>query len=151
MAAEYVMTVVIVIMNKQITKSNQRRYFNLGVILSFMTTIGVLIAILAHYLSLYSLSNFDSVEVISYANKENCSDGVLGEALKYYEKRSHFDQILIRVGYVSTSVLMLLNVIFFLFFSDIANMLCSKSYLCIKLKQWWSTKQSSKCQEKNSL
>jgi hypothetical protein len=46
------------------------------------------------------------------------------------------------VGYFSTAFLMLLNVIFFLFFSDIANMLCAKSYLCIKLKQWWSEKQA---------
>lgn len=138
-------------MNRQITKPNKRKYFNLGVILCFITTIGVLIAILVHYLKLYSTSNIDSVEVIAYADKENCSDGVLGEALKYYEKHSHFDQILIRVGYVSTSVVMLLNVIFFLFFSDIANILCSKSYLCIKLKQWWSTRQTSKFQEKTAV
>lgn len=133
------MTVLIVIMNRQITKANQRKYFNLGVILCFITTIGILISILVNYIHLFNKLHIDSVEVIAFANKENCSDGVLAEALRYYEKRSHFDQILIRVGYISTTFVMLLNLIFFLFFSEIASLICSKSYLCIKLRHWWST------------
>ena len=91
MAAEYVMTVLIVIMNRQITKIHQRKYYNLGVILFFITTIGILISILVGYIGLYNKLHIDSVEVIAFANKENCSDGVLAEALKYYEKHSHFD------------------------------------------------------------
>jgi hypothetical protein len=69
LAAEYVMTVVIVILNRQITKTSQRKYFNLGVILCFMTTIGILIAILVNYIGLYNKLHVDNVEVIAFANK----------------------------------------------------------------------------------
>ena len=69
LAAEYVMTVVIVIMNRQITKTRQRKYFNLGVSFCFMGTIGILISILVNYVALYNKLHFDSVEVIAYANK----------------------------------------------------------------------------------
>ena len=137
LAAEYVITVAIVVMNRQITNPMQRRYFNIGVILCFLVTIGVLTVILVHYVGLYSTLNFDSVQVIQFANKEKCSDGVLAEALEYYEKRSRFDQILIRVGYVSTTVVMIPNLISFLFFSDVATIIFQKSYLCIKLRQQW--------------
>jgi hypothetical protein len=63
------MTVVIVILNRQITKRSQRKYFNLGVILCFLTTIGILIAILVKYIGLYNKLNVDNVEVIAFANK----------------------------------------------------------------------------------
>ena len=69
MAAEYVITVVIVILNRQISKASLRKYFNLGVILCFMTTIGILIAILVKFIGLYNKLHVDGIDVITFANK----------------------------------------------------------------------------------
>jgi hypothetical protein len=78
---EYVEIVLMVFLNRQI-KDSQRKYFNLGVFLCFCVALSILTAILSNYLNLYGNLHFGELDVIAFANKELCSDGVLGQALQ---------------------------------------------------------------------
>lgn len=89
-ALEYVEVVLMVILNRQI-KEGQRKYFNIGVFACFAVTMSILSAILVNYLDLFGNVHYGDLDVIAFANKELCSDGVLGQALQYFEKRSQYD------------------------------------------------------------
>jgi hypothetical protein len=117
-AMEYVEIVLMVFLNRQI-KDSQRKYFNLGVFLCFCVALSILTAILSNYLNLYGNLHFGELDVIAFANKELCSDGVLGQALQFYEKRSQYDQRLIRFGYISTAVIIFLNCFALVFLSHL--------------------------------
>ena len=73
---------MIMILNRQITRQEHRKYFNIGVILVYSVTVGILVTILTGYFHLFNTLHYDSIEVIKYVNIEKCSDGVLAEALK---------------------------------------------------------------------
>lgn len=117
-ALEYIEVALMVILNRQISQG-QRKYYNIGVLVSFFATMSILSAILAFYLELFGNLHYGNIEVIEFANKELCSDGVLGQALQYYEKRSQYDQSLIRLGYISTAVIMFLNGFALMFLSEL--------------------------------
>ena len=69
LGAEYVIAVLIMILKRQITKAEHRKYFNIGVILAYFVTMGMLISILAGYLKLFSTLHFDRIEVIEFVNR----------------------------------------------------------------------------------
>lgn len=124
-ALEYVEVFLMVILNRHI-KDSQRKYFNIGVLMCFAVTMSILTAILVNYLNLFGNLHYEGLEVISFANRELCSDGVLGQALQYYEKSSQYDQSMIRFGYISTAVIMFLNFFAMLFLSDLPKMVYRK-------------------------
>lgn len=75
-AFEYIVVLLLIVLNRQI-KESQRKYLNCGVFMSFVATISILISILANYLNLYNSQFYEDLEVIAFANRELCSEGVL--------------------------------------------------------------------------
>lgn len=49
LAAEYVISVITMVVNRQIQNASHRKYYNIGVILSFFLTIGILIRLQQAY------------------------------------------------------------------------------------------------------
>lgn len=69
LGAEYAIAVLIIILNKQITREEHRKKFNIGVILAYFVTMGILISILTGYLKLFSTLHYDKIEVIEFVNR----------------------------------------------------------------------------------
>ncbi len=64
------------------------------------------------------------------------------ETCRYNKECSCFDKIIIRVCYFSTFFLILLNVLFFLFFSDITNIFLCAQVFCAKASFLGSKKEA---------
>lgn len=77
---EYIFIVIVMILNKQV-KNGHMKAFNIFVGMGLLFTVGLLLGLFMMYTKLFRHFFIDGVEILSFANKELCSEGVLAKAM----------------------------------------------------------------------
>ncbi|TNV87281.1 hypothetical protein FGO68_gene12364 [Halteria grandinella] len=115
---EYIFTVSVMILNKQV-KQRHSKAFTIFIGMGLLCTIGLLLGLFMMYTELFRHFFIDGVEILTFANRELCSEGVLAQAMLQYERKSTSDQSIIKIGYILSGVILILNFLNFFAFTNI--------------------------------